>query len=245
MTEITRGGRQPLCLSVTSSHNWGHIHTELSLPKIRTPYNLKYCAFYPSGNPSPTSRPFWIWMNCFFRVRNAFHQNDSIYSLSSNGCLSQRTCELAHEHIGSFCYSCLPSFISQIQRGWSWLLRQIWALWYHCSTCYLFLLGTSLSETAGSWDVRMPGAVQADRYHCRHIGDVEWDQPSSSSRAPWSDSLRGSLTYTRWCWTPKPAHHTHIHTFIPICILSSIGHTGWGTGHMGLLGIAVVLSHAW
>ncbi|XP_073936313.1 cytochrome P450 4A12B-like [Castor canadensis] len=34
----------------------------------------------------------------FCRVRNAFHQNDSIYSLSSNGRLSQHACKVAHEH---------------------------------------------------------------------------------------------------------------------------------------------------
>nr|XP_027792987.1 cytochrome P450 4A6-like isoform X3 [Marmota flaviventris] len=37
--------------------------------------------------------------NLFFdRVRNAFHQNDTIYGLSSNGRLFHRACQLAHEH---------------------------------------------------------------------------------------------------------------------------------------------------
>ncbi|CAO2588556.1 Cytochrome P450 4A10 [Lemmus lemmus] len=32
------------------------------------------------------------------RVRNIFHQNDTIYSLSSNGRLANRACQLAHDH---------------------------------------------------------------------------------------------------------------------------------------------------
>ncbi|XP_004639215.1 cytochrome P450 4A11-like [Octodon degus] len=34
----------------------------------------------------------------FTRVRNIFHQNDTIYSLSSNGRLFKQACKLAHEH---------------------------------------------------------------------------------------------------------------------------------------------------
>nr|XP_004672219.2 cytochrome P450 4A14-like isoform X3 [Jaculus jaculus] len=34
----------------------------------------------------------------FFRIRNAFYHNDTIYSLSSDGRLSHRACKLAHEH---------------------------------------------------------------------------------------------------------------------------------------------------
>ncbi|XP_050021754.1 cytochrome P450 4A10 isoform X3 [Alexandromys fortis] len=33
-----------------------------------------------------------------YRVRNIFHQNDTIYSLSSNGRLADRACQLAHDH---------------------------------------------------------------------------------------------------------------------------------------------------
>ncbi|KAK7814434.1 hypothetical protein U0070_008802 [Myodes glareolus] len=37
--------------------------------------------------------------NLFYsRVRNIFHQNDTIYSLSSNGRLADRACQLAHNH---------------------------------------------------------------------------------------------------------------------------------------------------
>ncbi|CAO2588562.1 Cytochrome P450 4A10 [Lemmus lemmus] len=37
--------------------------------------------------------------NLFYsRVRNIFHQNDTIYSLSSNGRLADRACQLAHDH---------------------------------------------------------------------------------------------------------------------------------------------------
>ena len=49
--------------------------------------------------------------NLFYsRVRNFFHQNDTIYSLSSNGRLADRACQLAHDHTGSVCSSRLPSF---------------------------------------------------------------------------------------------------------------------------------------
>nr|XP_020010923.1 cytochrome P450 4A11-like isoform X1 [Castor canadensis] len=34
----------------------------------------------------------------FFRVRNAFYQNDTIYKLTSDGRLSHRSCQIAHEH---------------------------------------------------------------------------------------------------------------------------------------------------
>ncbi|XP_012290187.1 cytochrome P450 4A11 [Aotus nancymaae] len=34
----------------------------------------------------------------FFRVRNAFHQNDTIYSLTTTGRWSHRACQLAHQH---------------------------------------------------------------------------------------------------------------------------------------------------
>ncbi|XP_041507689.1 cytochrome P450 4A10-like [Microtus oregoni] len=34
----------------------------------------------------------------YSRVRNIFHQNDTIYSLSSNGRLADRACQLAHDH---------------------------------------------------------------------------------------------------------------------------------------------------
>ena len=32
------------------------------------------------------------------RVRNIFHQNDTIYKLSSNGRLAKQACQLAHDH---------------------------------------------------------------------------------------------------------------------------------------------------
>uniref|UniRef100_H0W923 Uncharacterized protein n=1 Tax=Cavia porcellus TaxID=10141 RepID=H0W923_CAVPO len=34
----------------------------------------------------------------FSRIRNVFHQNDTIYSLSSNGRLFKQACKIAHEH---------------------------------------------------------------------------------------------------------------------------------------------------
>ncbi|XP_036035313.1 cytochrome P450 4A12A isoform X4 [Onychomys torridus] len=34
----------------------------------------------------------------FYRVRNMFHQNDTIYSVSSNGCQAKNACRLAHDH---------------------------------------------------------------------------------------------------------------------------------------------------
>ena len=56
--------------------------------------------------------------NLFYsRVRNIFHQNDTIYSLSSNGRLADHACQLAHDHTGSVCSSCLPSLPRVSSKG--------------------------------------------------------------------------------------------------------------------------------
>lgn len=46
----------------------------------------------------------------FSRARNVFHQNDTIYSLTSAGRWTHRACQLAHQHTGSVSSSCLTAF---------------------------------------------------------------------------------------------------------------------------------------
>lgn len=46
----------------------------------------------------------------FFRVRSAFYGNSIIYNMSSDGRLSRRACQIAHEHTGSVFP--LPAFLS-------------------------------------------------------------------------------------------------------------------------------------
>lgn len=55
----------------------------------------------------------------YLRVRNGFHQNNTIYSLSSNGCSFYHACQIAHKHTGSvlshlqslFLYNAHPKYM--------------------------------------------------------------------------------------------------------------------------------------